>query len=103
MSKDAETALVIVGLGVVAYLIYQAVKGGAAAVGAATSAAGSAVADAAGSITNYGRAVPGGTYNVTMADGTVQTVPYGQLPNAAGAGLQSDTPIADAFSSGFGF
>jgi hypothetical protein len=101
MSKETDTALLVVGVGVVAYILYQVLKGGAAAVSAATESAGSAVADAAGALTNYGAASPGGTYDVTMADGTVQTVPYGQLPNPAGAGITSDTPIADAYSNDF--
>jgi hypothetical protein len=101
MSKESDTALVIVGVGIAAYLLYQLVKGGASAVAAATDSAGNAVANAAESILGTGKAVPGGTYQVTMPDGTVQTVPYGQLPNPAGAGLTSDSPIADAYSNDF--
>jgi hypothetical protein len=101
VSKQTDTALVVVGVGVLAYLVYQLIKGAGGAVASATAAAGSAVADAAGALTNYGLAQPGGTYDVTMADGTVQTVPYGQLPNPAGAGITSTSPIADAYSNDF--
>ena len=89
--------LVLVGVGV--YLVYQLVK---AAPNAAANA-GAAVVDAAenAGLINYGKASPGGTYQVTMPDGSVQTVPYGQLPNPAGAGLTSDSSIADAYSNDF--
>lgn len=91
-----ELALVAVGV----YLVYQLVK----SAPSATAAAASAVADAACGITGACTpAQPGQTYQVTMADGSVQTVPYGQLPNPAGAGITgtaSDT-IADAYGNDF--
>ena len=101
MSKETDTAWVLVAVGVGAYLLYQLVKGGASAVAAATDAAGNPVANAVESVFGTGAAVPGGTYEVTMADGTVQTGPYGQLPNQAGAGITSSSPIADAYSNDF--
>jgi hypothetical protein len=73
------------------YVLYQKLKAGAtagaAAVGTAFSNTSSGLADAAQSVLGTGIAAPGGTYTVTMADGSVQTVPYGQLPvNAAPLG-----------------
>jgi hypothetical protein len=100
VSKDAETAVVVAFAGIAAYLIYQAWKG----AGNVAAAAGEGVVNTLenAGVINYGLAKPGQTYNVTMPDGSVQTVPYGQLPSAAGGGIQSNTPISDAFSSGFG-
>ena len=103
MSKESDTVWILAAVGVGGYLLYQLIKGGASAVSAATDAAGNSVANAVESVFGTGQAVPGGTYQVTMADGTVQTVPYGQLPNPAGAGIQgsaSDT-IADAYGNDF--
>lgn len=98
--SDTEGFVTLAVVGVAAYLVYQLLK-----KAPTPDTIASAAVDAAenAGLINYGKASPGGTYDVTMPDGTVQTVPYGQLPNPAGAGIQSGTPIADAFSSGFGF
>jgi hypothetical protein len=103
MSKETDTALVLVAIGVGGYLLYQLIKGGTSAVSAATDAAGNSVANAVESVFGTGLATSGQTYQVTMPDGTVQTVPYGQLPNPAGAGI-TDTGselTADAYGNDF--
>jgi hypothetical protein len=71
------------------------------------------VADAAQFVLGTGIAQPGEVYTVTMPDGSVQTVPYGQLPIAAqanapttlspvGTGMQIGTgnQILDSISAG---
>jgi hypothetical protein len=82
------------------YLVYKAVKGTAAIVVNAQQAAGSTVADAAQFLLGNGIAQPGNTYEVTMPDGSVQTLAYGMLPNnpgvtgAAAAFQQTSLPPA---------
>lgn len=78
----------LIGFG--AYLLYKAISGAANVVVNATSAAGSSLADAAQFILGNGIAQPGEVYTVTMPDGSIQTVAYGDLPNAA-AGLPAAT------------
>ena len=80
--KSVMYLALIAGGAYLAYLAYQALMAAIPKVTTAAAAASSSLADAAQSIfqTNNGVAVPGGTYTVTMADGTVQTVPYGQMP-----------------------
>lgn len=81
MTKDESEGLVIlVGVGVAAYLLYRAyqsaaglVSSGAAAVADAASAASSSVAD----LFPNNIAQPGGTFTATQADGSQITVPYG--------------------------
>ena len=86
-SDDVKTIFYIaLGAGAIylAWKAYQAISGIAAPVAAAVSAAadsaGSNLADTVQAITGSGIAQPGGTYTVTMSDGSVQTVPYGQMP-----------------------
>lgn len=101
MSAASDTegwvGLALIGVGI--YLLYELIT----KAPSAAAAAGAAAVDAAenAGLINYGRAQPGGTYQVTMPDGSVQTVPTGQLPNPAGAGITSDTSIADAYSNDF--
>lgn len=87
-SDDLKTVFYLALAGAAAYAawyLYQSVSKAGSAVGAAVSnaqaTAASSVADAAQSIFGNGIAQPGGSYQVTMQDGSVQTVPYGQLPN----------------------
>ncbi len=86
-SDDIKSAMYLAAIGVAAYIayqVYQTISAGpskvASAASAAQQSAASSVADAAQAVLGTGQAVPGGTYTVTMQDGSVQTVPYGQLP-----------------------
>src|SRR5271155_2110627 len=88
-SDDIKSGLYLALIAGGVYLAYQAylsITAGASKVGAGiaagASSASSTVADAVQAITGTGIAQPGGSYTVTMADGSVQTVPYGQLPVA---------------------
>jgi hypothetical protein len=96
-----------------AYFLYKYFISAKNVIVDATQAAGSSLADAAQFVLGTGIAKPGEVYSVTMPDGTVQTVPYGQLPISAGitnasqlpavgTGLQIGTgnPILDAISAG---
>ena len=96
--SDTENFVTLALVGVGAYLVYKFLT----SIPPPSNIA-SAALDAAenAGLINYGRAQPGQTYQVTMPDGSVQTVPYGQLPNPAGAGITSDTSIADAYSNDF--
>ena len=81
--EDTESLLLIGAVGIIGYLIYKAAGVGTAAANSVANAASdlsSSIADEAQSILGNGLAQPGGTYTVTMQDGSVQTVPYGQLP-----------------------
>jgi hypothetical protein len=98
-ASDTEGLVTLALVGVGAYLLYQLVTKGPS-VPAAIASAGLDAAENAG-IINYGKASPGGTYDVTMPDGTVQTVPYGQLPNPSGAGITSSSPMTDAYGNDF--
>src|SRR5208282_4125281 len=86
-SDDIKALLYLALIGGGAYLAYQGYQAIIAAlnkvgtgVSTAAAAASSNVADTVQSIIGNGIAQPGGTYTVTLADGSVQTVPYGQLP-----------------------
>jgi uncharacterized protein HemX len=93
MKSDDLKTVFYLALGVggiyVGWQIYQFLKAARDKAGQAQDAAASTVADAAQALlqTNSGIATPGGTYQVTMADGSVQTVPYGQLPQQPANGL----------------
>src|SRR5271168_5038019 len=76
------------------YLLYQFFNGTKNVLVNATSAAGSSLADAAQFVLGNGIAQPGQVYTVTMPDGSVQTVAYGQLPIAAGITSASQLPPA---------
>ena len=85
MKSDDIKSLMYLGLlAAGAYLAYQAylwiTKQALPAVTTAAATASSGVADVAQSIFGTGIAQPGQTYTVTMPDGSIQTVPYGQLP-----------------------
>jgi hypothetical protein len=86
-SDDLKSLFYVALIGGGAYLAYQAylsIMAGAGKVGSAVasgaSAASSSVADTIQTIVGDGIAQPGGTYTVTMADGSVQTVQAGQSP-----------------------
>ena len=106
--KDMNTLLVWGGIAVAAFLIYKLISGAKSVLVNASQAAGSSLADAAQFVLGSGQASPGEVYTVTMPDGSVQTVAYSQLPQAAGAlppattGMQIGTgnSIADALSQG---
>ena len=87
-SDDLKSVFYLALAGAAAYAVWtlynsvsKASSTAVAAVTGAQQAAASSVADAAQSIFGTGIAQPGGSYTVTMQDGSVQTVPYGQLPN----------------------
>ena len=77
-----------------AYLLYRTFIATKNVIVDATQAAGSTLADAAQFVLGTGIAKPGEVYSVTMPDGSVQTVPYGQLPIAAGITSASQLPAA---------
>jgi hypothetical protein len=82
---DINTFLMWGAFAVLAYFIYKTFTGTKKVLIDAQQAAGSTVADAMQAILGSGQAKPGEVYEVTMPDGSVQTVPYGQLPTAPGA------------------
>jgi hypothetical protein len=106
--QDTNTLLVWGGIAVAAFLIYKLFSGAKNVLVNAQSAAGSSLADAAQFVLGSGQASPGEVYTVTMPDGTVQTVAYSQLPNAAtplpsattGMQIGTGNAIADALSQG---
>jgi hypothetical protein len=107
MTESDTAALIkwsVIGVGI--YLAYQAIKGTANIAVNAASAAGSSVADAAQFLLGNGIAQPGETYDVTMPDGSVQTLAYGSLIGsglpAVGTGTQIGTgnSIADSLGAG---
>lgn len=86
-SDDLKTVFYLALIAGGAYLAYQAylsITAGLSKVGAGiaagAAAASSNVADTVQSIVGSGIAQPGGSYTVTMADGSTQTVAAGQLP-----------------------
>jgi hypothetical protein len=83
-------ALIAVGV----YLIYKTFTGAKTVLVNAQQAAGSTLADAIQFVVGTGQAQPGEVYTVTMPDGSVQTVAYGQLPIAAGITNASQLPAA---------
>lgn len=89
MSSDNVKALfylaLIGGGAYLAWLLYQSLTKAGSAVGTAVTnaqaSAASSAADLAEALLGTNQpAQPGQTYTVTMQDGSVQTVPYGQLP-----------------------
>src|SRR5271155_5600561 len=68
------------------FIIYKMFSSAKTVLVNAQQAAGSTLADAIQFVAGTGIASPGEVYSVTMPDGSVQTVPYGQLP-VAGAPL----------------
>ena len=95
-------------IGIGGYLLYKTFIATKNVVVNAQQAAGSSLADAAQFILGNGIAQPGEVYTVTMPDNSVQTVAYGDLPNAAAGlppattGMQIGTGnyILDSFSQG---
>lgn len=81
---DINTLFVWGALAAGAYFIYKSFVGTKKVLVDAQQAAGSTLADAAQYVLGSGIARPGEVYSVTMPDGSVQDVPYGQLPRAAG-------------------
>lgn len=89
--------VVIAALGGLAYWLYTKAKAtvaaSTAAIANAPAAAASGIVDIAEGLFGSGIAQPGQSYTVTMADGTVQTVPYGQLPTPVGVNGLGTYPV----------
>lgn len=96
---EGVLGLLLVGAAIyVGYKIWQGLGAAGSAVAAASQAAGSAAADL---VPNY-IAKPGQLYSVTMPDGTVEQVPYGQQPVPSAQYVAPADPSQDADFSNAG-
>lgn len=104
--KDTENVLILVGVGIAAYLaykIYNAASAGVAAVGAATTAAGNAVGGSLFDLFNPNAAGESTFYTATLPNGSNTAVPASAVDSngvATIGGTQYQMYVDPSISSG---